>query len=612
MPTMELRHERYERHAAAAHDRLSFGAGGTGRLYPHLREVERRSAERHQRMLTLQAAKREAVQTAVLSMLFGKASLYEDYGDCNYEARVDGSLLSRGEFESVVAAVYAASDVVLEEHFKKSREVVDSWYDSMHRQAAGSEYREYWPLGGHEDWLTRVMEIDAAWCTPGYTAPHAIITLLDRLTGCIVGACHVSKEVDTAGLARPGRAILGHSKSSGDMDRAGSEEVLRDVAEHWPFRRLYVVKDGDVKGGHVREVEGCENYDEGGCHCHVAKNVRKGLTSKSMTGAPCPGGCLDRDQPKQKCGSQKGARCTKGFANKFYARFYEVLRQAELMIFPELGVEHAPLPNDVGSPEREASRQKAIEWATQQLYAALKHFTGDHSHCDHGELPANHPTFKCRAQINVFSEEVTRLVKKLPLILTPFGLLDINRVESNHAVFRLFRPKGRKYSALYEFTAVNMGILNCSQLCLGFWGEKTQPIVRIVELLNERHGLTIELSEAQLAYLDLDLKVRIKGREKRSSEHWQQVRRAYVARKRTSQASQANQCSYMGGGGEGARAADLALAAAAGAAAAANEIAWLGGRSIGILSEAEAQQAEAGHEEQDEDANESGEESGGE
>ena len=96
------------------------------------------------------------------------------------------------EFESVVAAVYAASDVVLEEHFKKSREVVDSWYDSMHRQAAGSEYREYWPLGGHEDWLTRVMEIDAAWCTPGYTAPHAIITLLDRLTGCIVGACHVS------------------------------------------------------------------------------------------------------------------------------------------------------------------------------------------------------------------------------------------------------------------------------------------------------------------------------------------------------------------------------------------------------------------------------------
>jgi len=140
-------------------------------------------------MLAILAEKREAVQKAILTILLGKASTYGDYGDCNYEDRVTGRLLDESEFAAAMAAVYAASDVVLDEHIEASMKVVDSAYNLVRRKANSSDFREYWQLAGHEDSMFRVVEVDAAWCTPGYTAPHAVVTVADRLTGCVLGAC---------------------------------------------------------------------------------------------------------------------------------------------------------------------------------------------------------------------------------------------------------------------------------------------------------------------------------------------------------------------------------------------------------------------------------------
>ena len=93
-----------------------------------MRGVERPTKERCQQMLAILAEKREAVEKAILTILLGKASTYGDYGDCNYEDRVNNRLLDEGEFGKAMAAVYTASDVVLDEHIERSMKVMDSAY----------------------------------------------------------------------------------------------------------------------------------------------------------------------------------------------------------------------------------------------------------------------------------------------------------------------------------------------------------------------------------------------------------------------------------------------------------------------------------------------------
>ena len=149
------------------------------------------------------------------------------------------------------------------------------------------------------------------------------------------------------------------------MDAAASAEQLQRIASRWQ-RRCFVCKDGDVKAKPVWEVPGCETWAETRCHCHCIKNVRKGLQGKGMTGAPCPRGCGSEfcagkhNHGNKACGNITGARCSKAFANKAYARIYEVLRRAVFRYRPEYQVEDAAMPNDVGSEGREVARLAAM------------------------------------------------------------------------------------------------------------------------------------------------------------------------------------------------------------------------------------------------------------
>ena len=142
---------------------------------------------------------------------------------------------------------------------------------------------------------------------------------------------------------------------------------------------------------------------------------------------------------------------------------------------------------------------------------------------------------------------------------------------------------------------MNLGVLNTSQLALGFWGRLTYPIQRIIEELNSTHDLEIKLSEEEIATMEADLEKRICGKEARSSEHWQQVRQAYVARKRTSQKAQT---SYKSGGSEEAVGADLAALPAGQKEGElpAWEASWTGGHCIAIDAAADMLLEELDHE----------------
>ena len=94
--------------------------------------------------------------------------------------------------------------------------------------------------------------------------------------------------------------------------------------------------------------------------------------------------------------------------------------------------------------------------------------------------------------------------------------------------------------------------------------------------------------------MEANLEERIVGKERRSSEHWQQVRKAYVAFKRTSQKAQSSQ--YKSGGSAESVAADLAeLPGSAGAKQAA-EASWTGGHCIALDTDADVVLEELDHE----------------
>ena len=589
----EERELRRDRKARLVKESNARALVGRGIAVPPLRSVQyNREEETRLRMEVAREEERRRKVKAIKSILFAKAVYFDEYENANYMDKVMGTTLTEAEYRAVVENVYMASNVVVEEHCKEGRKLVDDVYNVLRRHAHGC-WREYWPLFAHIDPSVRVLQTDTCWCTAGNSAPHGTTHTDDSLTGIPIEITHVSKQKDPEGkLAETGRAIMGFPSSSGAMDAAASAEQHERIASRWEGRRCFVCKDGDVKSKHVSGVRGCETWEETRCHCHCIKNARKSLQSKGMSGAPCPRGCggefcaHKHDHGTKACGNIPGARCSKAFANKAYARIYEVLRRAVFRYLPEWRAEGADLPNDIGSEERGALGRDATKWAAHQLYAMIHHFMGNHEHCDHGELPKDHPTFCCKAQIAYFAKVVESIVKKLPELLTPFGLLDINMTESDHAIYRRWRPKGRKSPAVFEFLGTNLGFLQTSQLAMGFWdgrpaAEKRQHTLHIIDVLNDVHKLGIEVSGEEVAHLHRDLESRIRRKELRSSERWQRVRKEYVAFRRTSQASQ-RQSSYMNGGSADALEADLVVDIPA-----ANESDYLGGQFIGIHKDAD-------------------------
>jgi hypothetical protein len=91
-------------------------------------------------------------------------------------------------------------------------------------------------------------------------------------------------------------------------------------------------------------------------------------------------------------------------------------------------------------------QRRILQW--EQLLAMGHHFAGNHSLCTHEDLPSDHPTMKCEAQIDYLLKLLKSLSECMDEILSPFGALDVNSTESCHAVLRLYREKGRKWGFL--------------------------------------------------------------------------------------------------------------------------------------------------------------------
>ena len=550
---------------------------------------ERRTQETQDKLDARGKEKDRQRIVAIRSALFANAVTYEMYKLANWGDYVENKILDDKEHDDVMEVLYRASNVVLEDNMKRARELSDLVHDKARRRALDYDSRASWPCSANKDPNRKVLKVDTCWDTSGYVAPNAWCHVKDWLTGCTVAGVHVSKDKDVRGIAEGGRCIMGFEHSSGDMDKHATIACFEYLAAAWPNITADVVKDGDVKGSHVSEIEGCGTWREFRCHCHLIKNLRKLLLEKMMTGAECPGNCGGDGRP---CKNVKGWRFCTAIANKAYARVYDILGRAQLVAFPEWDedFELVQLPIDVvDSEERNLMLAAAIAQAETELTSMVYHFIGkcDTGGCTHGELPENHPRFKCKGQLKVFIKIIDTFKKQLPMALSPYGLLHINDVESDHAVIRHKRPKGIKRSAHKQHLCVNLGQLHCQQLDLGKWGVHTAYIEEIIKVLEVTYGVHIPVPKRERERLDADYQSRLENWRRRQLPRWMKVRRLYVARRRMSQKDQIAKAAYKSGGGGASHEAN---------SRAANEGAFFGGKAIALHENYDEIEAACGHE----------------
>ena len=557
--------------------------------------VSDRRTQRTQDKLEAREKEKERQRiVAIRSALFANAVTYEMYKLVNWDDYVENKILDDKEHDDVMEVLYRASNVVLEDNMKRARDLSDLVHDKARRRAADYDSRSSWPCSANKDPNRKVLKVDTCWDTSGYVAPNAWCHVKDWLTGCTVAGVHVSKDKDVRRIAEPGRCIMGFEHSSGDMDKHATIACFEYLTKAWPNITADVVKDGDVKGDHVLEIGGCGTWREFRCHCHLIKNLRKLLLGKMMTGAECPGNC---GGDGRLCKNVKGWRFCIVIANKAYARVYDILGRAQLVAFPEWDEDFgsAELPiGVVDSEERKLMLAAAIAQAETELTSMVYHFIGecDKGGCTHGELPENHPRFKCKGQLKAFIKIIDTFKKQLPMALSPYGLVHINDVESDHAVIRYKRQKGIKRSAHKQHLCVNLGQLHCQQLDLGKWGVHTAYIEEIIKVLEVTYGVHIPVPKRERERLDADYQGRLENWRRRQLPRWMEVRRLYVARRRMSQKDQIAKAAYKSGGGEASHEAD---------SRAANEKAFFGGKAIALHENYDEIEEAFGHEDARED-----------
>ena len=134
-------------------------------------------------------------------------------------------------------------------------------------------------------------------------------------------------------------------------------------------------------------------------------------------------------------------------------------------------------------------------------------------------------------------------------------------MQSNHSVFRDFRPKGLAWKPVPCFLAENMAILEVQQLKL-----RGIPVPRGDELLapplafaaevKALLGLDLGLTGRDHAAMDLRLRNRLTQKRYRDSELGRATRAVWRKKSHTTQAAQAGAGEYVSGGGAAAAAAD--------------------------------------------------------
>jgi hypothetical protein len=191
------------------------------------------------------------------------------------------------------------------------------------------------------------------------------------------------------------------------------------------------------------------------------------------------------------------------------------------------------------------------------------HYTGECSAlCDHADLGPAHLKFTCKAQVVYFISIMKSVIVGVPGLLSPFGLLTINWLESKHGEVTHWRPKRVKLMADECQYGEDRGFMADIQLVVAYWGgPRLYPEFELAERVNSEFGLAVVFSEAETAFLHSRLDMRVAEKQRRDTPEWKAAKAARLQRKARALASREDS-SYISGGTEAAFNADAAAAAA--------------------------------------------------
>ena len=460
------------------------------------------------------------------------------------------TVLNAEQFAKCTAVMFGVSQRVLKRAVQRGIDVSRQVHKEVRRGKHGG-MDAHFPLFAHCDGQ-RMLAVDTAWPTRGYLSEHGVTHIVDVATGIVVSVCQLTKN------AKPGTfalidldppVLFSYLRNSGDMDADGMEACVGALSTHLEgLEACGLCKDGDAKGKAAAEMS--DLWWDARCKCHVVKNVVKLL--RKMGSTKCPGGCGGAGGS---CNYKKGWRFNTGQVGSVAGRLFTILRQAERMYLPEL---EDPMllrtcVDGPGSTKREVNRAVAIRSAHAQIHALYLHVTGDHGRCDHRDLDEDptspHPRLRCEAQKRRLATVLCSVQDVLDQLLTPFGLVDVNFVESDHADIARFRPKEFSWGALTCFLATNMAFLNIQQVKVGYWGVATFPIVELAQELMDEYGIDIGITEEDIELMETRLAGRVQQKARRSTDEWRAKRKVRASRK-FARSKTAKRSSYQSGGTE--------------------------------------------------------------
>ena len=271
------------------------------------------------------------------------------------------------------------------------------------------------------------------------------------------------------------------------------------------------------------------------CWTHWLKNFFKyldgptGIKKIACTKATC-------GHPK--CNSSAGHRFTKVLAVKNYRFLCGALKEAESIMFPMLadGVDvwDGKMLN-LGDPIFERAYDAALENFDQALNACYDHYTSPpgsagHEGCDHGDLTGTHSYFTCPTQKLAYRNKIDSYRRDSKKILTRVGRVHINRIESNHNLVRIRRPKGSNIAAVGKGIGEVMALLSVGDLQLNSHGVTFSYPELISGIVFQQLGLTYTPRPRQLR--DREMRERLRNKRRRSTPEFKVYRRNYRARKR--------------------------------------------------------------------------------
>ena len=473
----------------------------------------------------------------------------------SYRSAAEGAALvplSRKDWKHLVLVTMHVSSSVLDNYCEEGRDCARAFHTAC-RASDHPLHTKYWPHYAHLNSQYYIACVDGAWVVRGYASPHGIVHA--TVYGLVVAVAQITKEPDPKShLVMKDRIEADWAKASGEMDRHGTAMCVAQMAG---FLQVMLARDGDVKAHAAPSMK--SGATDSSCFTHALKNLKKRLASQ-MQSVKCIGAV---------CGGGPGRckfRFKKGQAYTIAAWCYDLLRRAVYLYLPELvsirgGTWHGPVPIDIGSECREECRQTAVRWFKAQLMIIYLHVSGDHSFCHHDALPDGHPHCNCKMQLRHLRLSLNALSVKASSLLTPFGLVHINGVESNHALMARVRAKGVQYAAAVNFLGEIIALLRTCELNLNYLGYPSLQRSRLGEAIYEHAKIDVRLSDEEEARA-VDKRDRaVQEKKKRDEAEWQEKRKAHRKKTRKPQVEEEGKDgtsgSYASGGTVAALIADL-------------------------------------------------------